>query len=76
MKPQINTWKQSGVNQNPIAYMTNNNALFGIHNALFLASQLHGYSQRWVRVTTTYLKTNKLPYMFRLNTVVNQASQP
>lgn len=75
MKPQINTWEQSSVNQNPIAYMTNNNTLFGIHSALFLVSQLHGYWQRWVRVAITYLKTNKLLYMFKLNTVINQASQ-
>lgn len=75
MKPQINTCEQSSVNQNPIAYMTNN-TLFGIHKALFLVSQLHRYWQRWVRVTTTYLKTNKLLYVFKLNTVINQASQP
>lgn len=77
MQPQINTQEQSRVNQNPIVYMTNNNVLFGIHNALlldFLSCMDNG--QRWVRVTTAHLWTNKLPYMFRLNTLVNQASQP
>ena len=36
MQPQINTWEQSRVNQNPIAYMTNNNTQFGIHKAVSL----------------------------------------
>lgn len=75
MQPQINTREQSRVNQNPIAYMTKNYIPFGIHNAFFLDVLASKTGKGWLSVTATHLWTNKLPYMFSLNTLVSQVTQ-